>query len=753
MTALSAARVPADDEAGDAVASSAGRIEALLGSGAVRLSTVPDALGEALAAAARAVGVTLPPHAKPAPGEVPREAIARIAATCGLVARPVPLADAAAGEAVAPLLALPREGAGVGEGTPALIQRRGGRTTLADAQSRFRPRPCNPQALAAYESEAFVLTPALPDARLRVRDLLRFGLPQARGDLLGFAGATLAAGAVAALLPLVTGPLIEVVVPEREHGLLAQIGLFLVVVFVASLGTRYAAAIAKLRIDGRVGLMLRIAAIDRATRVADADAFAGRPRPPAPIAALSTRSLESFHRGVWGLVLALASAILVATPSLVVLAKATPAGAGLVALVFAAGLALGAWLARRRARALMHGLVAPQSWMATAYEALAQVDTVRAGAAEGRVFARWTDGFLSLRHRFLRADRVGVGSTALESAFEGAIVLAAIVALAIAGALADGATTAAFVVAAGAVAGAGSAVIGSFGEATMLGLQRRMIAPLLEAVPPPRRAGAVLPEPSGRIEVRGLAARPAPAAPLVLEDVSFEIAPGEHVGIVGPSGSGKSTLVKAMLGLIPIEAGAVLYDGVDLASLDAQALRRTIGIVGQSGRLFPGTLLDNVAAGLDVSPRDAAGALEQAGLGETLAALPLGLATPIGDAGAAFSGGQVQRILLARAFVGRPRLLVLDEATSALDPAVQAHVAAAVDAMGASVIAIAHRLDTLRRFRRILVMDEGRIVESGDWAGLARAGGLFARLIAAEAGVPRNRVHADQQRLRAMLEG
>ncbi|MGJ3262125.1 MAG: ATP-binding cassette domain-containing protein [Salinarimonas sp.] len=748
MTALSAVRDELQVGPHDDVSSSAGRIEALLGPGEARLSTAPDALGEALAAAARAVGITLPPHAKPAPGEAPREAIERIAATCGLVARPVPLADALVGETLAPLLALPRDV----EGAPALFQRRRGRLATADADGRFRPRPCGEDALSAYETEAFVLTPALPSARLRVRDLLRFGLVQARGDLLGFAATTLAAGAVAALVPLVSGPLIEVVTPERDHTLLAQIGVFLAVVFVASLGARYAAAIAKLRIDGRIGLMLRIAAIDRATRVADADAYAGRPRPPAPIAALSTRSIESFHRGVWGLVLALAGAILVATPSLVVLARSTPAGAAVVALVFAGGLGLGAWLARRRAQALMRGLVAPQSWMATAYEALSQIDTVRAGAAEGRVFSRWTDGFVSLRHRFLRADRVGVGSTALESAFEGAIVLSAIVALAIAGALADGATTAAFVVAAGAVAGAGSAVIGSFGEATMLGLQRRMIAPLLDAVPPPAHAGIVLPEPSGRIQVMNLSARPAPAAPLVLEDVSLEIAPGEHVGIAGPSGSGKSTLIKAMLGLIPIEFGAVLYDGVDLASLDAQALRRTIGIVGQSGRLFPGTLLDNVAAGLDVSPQEAAQALAHAGLAETLAALPLGLATPIGDADAAFSGGQVQRILLARAFVGRPKILVLDEATSALDPAVQAHVAAAIDAMGASVIAIAHRLETLRRCRRILVMEEGRIVESGDYASLARAGGLFARLVAAEAAVPANPVHADQERLRALLE-
>lgn len=733
------------------VSASAARIEALLGREGPTLSTAPDALADALGAAAAAIGRPLPPTAKPRAGETALDAVARIAAEADLVARTVPLADAARAETAAPLLALPKEA----DGAPALFQHRRGRLTRADAGSRWRPLPCAEDALSAYLPNAQLLTPALPAARLRVRDLLRFGLVQARGDLLGFAAATLAAGAAAALVPLVAGPVIEVVTPERDHALLWQVALFLGVAFLASMGARYAAAIAKLRIDGRVGLMLRVAAIDRATRIADAEAFAGKPRPPAPIAALSTRSLEGFHRGVWGLVLSLAAAILVATPSLVVLAKSTPAGAAIVGLVFVAGLGLGAWLARRRAQALMHGLVAPQSWMATAYEGLSRIETVRAGAAEARVFARWTDGFLSLQHRFLRAGRVGVASTALESAFEGTIVVAAIVALALAGVLADGATTAAFVVAAGAVAGAGSTVIGAFGEATMLGLQRRMIAPLLDAAPPPRRAGVVLAEPSGRIALVNVCARPAPTAPLVIEDLSLEIAPGEHIGLAGPSGSGKSTLIKAMLGLVPVESGAVLYDGVDLASLDTQALRRVVGIVGQNGRLFPGTLLDNVAAGLDVTPQEAMDALAKAGLAETIAALPLGLGTPIGDADAAFSGGQVQRILLARAFVGRPKILVLDEATSALDPAVQAHVAEAIDAMGASVIAIAHRLETLKRCHRILVLDHGRIVETGDYAALARAGGLFARLVAAEAAqgsAPANAVLEERDRLRAAFE-
>ena len=215
--------------------------------------------------------------------------------------------------------------------------------------------------------------------------------------------------------------------------------------------------------------------------------------------------------------------------------------------------------------------------------------------------------------------------------------------------------------------------------------------------------------------------------------VAMQIKPGEHIGIVGASGSGKSTLLRSLLGLEKLESGSVKVDGVDLALLDAAAIRRQIGVVGQAGRLFPGTLFENISAGLKLSEDEVWTAVRLAALEDDIRALPLGLSTPIGDAEPILSIGQIQRVLLARALAHRPALVVLDEATSALDPKAEAHVAASVDALKATVITVAHRLDTVRRCDRIYVLKDGRIAETGTFDQLAASDGILAEFLSADA--------------------
>jgi ABC-type bacteriocin/lantibiotic exporter with double-glycine peptidase domain len=715
----------------DGFARSADRIEALLTLPSSHSIPNDSHVVAAIATAANAIGVPFSPIGTLPDNEPTEDAITRLAGLSGLVARAVPLVEALRGENAAPLIALSERPAE----SPALFIRRGRRLLFADASTSWHLRGCRPETAGRYQAKAVQLTPALPPAPLSIRDLLRFGLPLARTDLIVFAIASILAGCVNASVPLLTGPLFNVVTPEHDYALLLTLACFLGAAFIGNLAAHFTSAIAELRINGRIGLMLRMAAIDRAVRLADADAFEGRPRRSAPLATMATRSLETLHRSVWGLVLSLGSALLVALPSIAVLAQSSLAGSAIVAATFVGLVVAGGWLSRKRAQALMPKGMSPQSWMSTAYETIAQIDTVRAGAAEDRFFARWTDSYLASRHRFLHADRIGVGATVIGSGFEGFMTVGAIGGLVVAGILVDGAIAAAFVVAAGTVAGAGAAFIGALGQTPMLGMQRRMVEPMLKAVPP--ESGTVGPvKIEGTIRLLGVAARPAPSAPVALQEISLDIAAGEHIGIAGPSGAGKSTLIKAMLGLIPLESGTILYDDVELKRSNAASLRRAIGVVGQNGRLFPGSLLENVAAGLDISATEAQDALAKAGLADMVAQLPLGLSTPIDDANLAFSGGQVQRILLARAFAGKPRILVLDEATSALDPAVQAHVSASIDAMGATVIAIAHRLETLRRCDRIIVIEAGRIVETGRYDDLVCAGGLFATMVAAETDRP-----------------
>ena len=217
-----------------------------------------------------------------------------------------------------------------------------------------------------------------------------------------------------------------------------------------------------------------------------------------------------------------------------------------------------------------------------------------------------------------------------------------------------------------------------------------------------------------------------------LAGVGFDIAPGERVALVGPSGAGKTTVASLLLGFVRPTQGRILIDGQDLNDLDLDAWRRRLAWVPQNPRLFAGSIRDNIRLGQqdagDAAVRTAA---RQAFAAEFIEALPGGYDTPVGERGAGLSGGQIQRIALARAFLRDARLVVLDEATASLDPASEAAVQQAVDALsvGRSMLVIAHRLSTVREADRILVIDGGRIVEQGSHAELTARDGPYRRMV------------------------
>ena len=222
---------------------------------------------------------------------------------------------------------------------------------------------------------------------------------------------------------------------------------------------------------------------------------------------------------------------------------------------------------------------------------------------------------------------------------------------------------------------------------------------------------------SGRVSIQGLTVRtrgPVPAT--ILDDVSIEVRPGETIALVGRSGAGKTTLVRCLAGLLPATSGRILYDGVDLETLDHRELRGRIGFVLQDDHLFDGTFTANIALGdeeVDLEQvRWAARVADAAGFIERL---PLGYATRIGETGMRLSGGQAQRVVIARAVYRRPSILILDEATSSLDAESEQAVRQGIDELlhGRTAFVIAHRLSTVREADRIVVLDRGRVVEQG----------------------------------------
>jgi ATP-binding cassette subfamily C protein len=259
--------------------------------------------------------------------------------------------------------------------------------------------------------------------------------------------------------------------------------------------------------------------------------------------------------------------------------------------------------------------------------------------------------------------------------------------------------------------------------------KRCLVAPLLEARPEDP-AERVDPGPlSGGIVVSQLWFRYRADGPWVLNDIGLRAEPGEFIAIVGPSGCGKSTLLRLLLGFEIPDEGTIAFDGRDLRELDVLAVRRQIGAVLQSGTINSGSVFENLAGASRITVDEAWIAARAAGLDMDLAQMPMGMHSFVNEGGTTLSGGQRQRLLIARALVRKPKILLFDEATSALDNRTQRIVTESLDRMQVTRIVVAHRLSTIRHAHRIYVMQQGRIVQSGTFDELSTQDGQFRRLM------------------------
>lgn len=576
-------------------------------------------------------------------------------------------------------------------------------------------------AAAAFVPRAYMIYPSLPD-RVTTGQIWRFAVFGARREVARLLVAAAAATLAALLIPIATSSVLGFAVPDGRISLLIDMMVVLVAAAIGSAGFQVVRSVALIRLGTHIDLRLQAAVWDRVMRL-QTSFFR---RYDVGDLALRILGIDAIRRILAGqAVNGLISGVFSLASLGVMLAY--DVRLGLFATAYAAVAAGILFLLARQQLRLERNFYAGKGIVTgLLMEILGGIAKLRVAAAELRAFARWSNAFADQRAN--DSGPIVIRQTVLSTTLP---IFGTLCVLAIAGSgtQTDVAAFAAFNSAFGQLTAAFLALTTSINAAVKATPLFDRARPVFDAMPEVGESridpGAL----SGHVAVHNLSFRYSADRPLILDNIDFEARPGESIAIVGGSGSGKSTLLRLLLGFETPTQGGVYYDGKDLGTLDLRLVRHQIGAVLETAGLIPGRIFDNISGSSPLTRAQVAEAVRLVGLDADIAAMPLGLDTIVMEGGGQLSGGQRQRLVIARALVNRPRLILLDQATSALDNRTQAALAANLAAMNATRIVIAHRLSTIRDADRILVLESGRIVQSGPYDELIGQDGAFRRLV------------------------
>ncbi|WP_051941368.1 NHLP bacteriocin export ABC transporter permease/ATPase subunit [Phaeacidiphilus oryzae] len=647
--------------------------------------------------------------------------VERIALASGCRIREVKLAGNWWKENAGPLLGLRRtdsrsapEGEETESGRPVALLWRRGRYEAVDPAAGTRTR-LGADAARRYASRAVMFYRPLPTRPLSPLRLAGFAFHGNRSDLRNLVIGGLVAVLLGTLVPLATGRVLGEYVPHAEKNPIVLTAVAVIAATVVSAFFSLLENVAVLRIEGRIEATLQSAIWDRVLRL-PTRFFAGRSTGELASAAMGISSMRRVLSGISSVTVQAGTIGMVNLVMLlwfsVPLTLLTLAMLAVIAAVF---LSLGLrqlWWQRKL-------VVLNNKLNNRAFQTLRGLPKLRVAAAESFAYAAWAEEFAKSRELQQRVGRMKNIISITNAVYLPLATL--IMFMVLAGPARGSLSASAFLTFNSAV----TMLLTSVTQVTNALISAVSVLPMYEQVKPILRAapevpaGAVAPgELTGAVEARSLTYRYSADAPLVLDDVTFSVQPGEFVAVVGASGSGKSTLLRLLIGFDAPTSGAVLYDGQDLSALDQSMVRRQCGVVLQNAQPLTGSILDCICGTEQFTLEEAWQAAEMAGLADDIRAMPMGMHTVLSDGGGSVSGGQRQRLMIAQALIRRPRILYLDEATSALDNATQRIIINSTRAMKTTRIVIAHRLSTILDADRVLVLDAGRVVQQGPPATL-----------------------------------
>lgn len=570
---------------------------------------------------------------------------------------------------------------------------------------------------------AYTFYRPLPNRRLTSRDLIDFGLKNLSGEITTILLTGIAAGLLGLLTPIITGTFFDTVIPAANRTALIHLTLLLLVGALSTAMFELTRSLALLRLEGKMGAALQAAVWDRLLSL-PVSFFRQFSAGDLSERANGIDAIRSFLTGT------LSSSVIAGIFSLFNLAlmfyyspMLTLVALGLLVIAIAGTM----WLGRIQLRVTRELTKIGGKLSGQVFELISGIAKLRVSGAELRAFAVWSKRYSTQKTHLTGSRILSNRFSVFNASFAVLASMAVFYAVqAWAGPLKPGdflAFNAAFTqmfLATMEMAGAVLQVMG------LVPLFERS-TPILETLPEVTELRTDPGELTGAIEISHVSFRYAPDKPPVLKEVSFRVEAGQMVALVGPSGCGKSTLLRLLLGFEEPEAGVVFYGGNDLKGLDAIAVRRQMGVVLQNSFPSRGDILSNIVGSKPLTIDDAWEAARLSGLDQDIQKMPMGMHTVITETGG-ISGGQRQRLMIARAIVSKPRILLFDEATSALDNHTQAIVSRSLEGLKATRIVIAHRLSTVINADNIIVLDRGTVVQSGTYAELIQQGGLFGEL-------------------------